>query len=367
MKATTMTIITITIITIFSFIKILLIQQEKKNEFESKTLIFESKTNNTNPNPNKIWFIGWIYIEVADFIFPEFEKITVPQRLWSTSTKEDILIVGMHGPESKKFKFFHLDFKGKILVVNGEPHGIIPPPGSNNPRMYQLSGPIPADIAYNSMNTSSHYFRGYSGLRKFLTQRDNISKLFDKKFRQKYNGTQSKIIYANSNCVAHRQNAVSKLAQILQVDTIGKCTVPGTNRVEGGPREKLLQNWIMFGEYKYCVCMENTGITGYISEKLTNAFIAGCLPIYYGTKEVFHIFHPNSFLFYDPMNPLPSIEKIQYLEKNLTAYEEIFTYPILRNGTDTLNKYFSYSDEFGDGSIKRQIREMMRINSSASS
>jgi hypothetical protein len=35
-----------------------------------------------------------------------------------------------------------------------------------------------------------------------------------------------------------------------------------------------------------CICIENMAQVGYISKKLVMAFLGGCLPIYWGMKEV---------------------------------------------------------------------------------
>jgi hypothetical protein len=45
--------------------------------------------------------------------------------------------------------------------------------------------------------------------------------------------------------------------------------------------------------------MENHALPGYISEKLLFAFLGGCLPIYYGTREVFDVFNADAFVFWD--------------------------------------------------------------------
>jgi hypothetical protein len=107
--------------------------------------------------------------------------------------------------------------------------------------------------------------------------------------------------------------------------------------------------------------LEHGSKPGYISEKLLLAFLGGCLPIYYGTREVFDIFHPQSFVFYDKNNPLPAMEEIRYLEANATAYQERLESPILLNGDETVEKYFSLSDDVGNGTLKRKIRHMLGL------
>merc|ERR1711988_320325 len=52
-------------------------------------------------------------------------------------------------------------------------------------------------------------------------------------------------------------------------------------------------------------------------------------------------------------------DRIAYLEKNRTAYLEVISQPILKDGEQTLEKYFSLSDEIGGGKLKQRIRDML--------
>jgi hypothetical protein len=94
------------------------------------------------------------------------------------------------------------------------------------------------------------------------------------------------------------------------------------------------------------------------------AFMAGCVPIWYGTTDVWDIFHKDAFLFVDAENPEAINElvgKVRYLEENATAYNEMFQYPLLANGNATLEKYFSLDDSIGHGHLKHKIRMMMGL------
>mgnify|MGYP003384864253 FL=1 len=48
--------------------------------------------------------------------------------------------------------------------------------------------------------------------------------------------------------------------------------------------------------YKFVICFENTVVSGYVTEKLTNAFLAHAVPIYYGAPDVSTYFNPNAFI-----------------------------------------------------------------------
>jgi hypothetical protein len=49
--------------------------------------------------------------------------------------------------------------------------------------------------------------------------------------------------------------------------------------------------------------MENIYRDGYVTEKIVIAFLGGCIPIYFGSQNVFDVFHKNAFIYYDVENP----------------------------------------------------------------
>ena len=108
--------------------------------------------------------------------------------------------------------------------------------------------------------------------------------------------------------------------------------------------------------------MENSQGKGYISEKLIHGFLGGCLHIYHGTEEVFEIFNPKSFIFYDIHNRQPALNEFAHLQRKDTAYQERMDTPILRNGAQTIEEFFSLADDLGNGTLKPKIRTMLRFS-----
>lgn len=81
--------------------------------------------------------------------------------------------------------------------------------------------------------------------------------------------------------------------------------------------------------------------------------------IYYGTTEIFDIFNPKSFIYYDIKNPQDALDEISRLENNSSAYDEVMAEPILLEGNETIQKYFSLSDEMiPNARLKKRLREM---------
>ena len=80
-----------------------------------------------------------------------------------------------------------------------------------------------------------------------------------------------------------------------------------------------------FGQYKFALVMENSLGSGYVTEKIINAFYSGTIPIWYGTREVFDIFHQGAFVYYDPGNPKPALATLKQilLELRVSAEKKI--------------------------------------------
>ncbi len=87
-------------------------------------------------------------------------------------------------------------------------------------------------------------------------------------------------------------------------------------------------------DYHFNLCLENTIAPYYCTEKIWDAIITGCLPIYYGGKNstIYEDFPPNSFIDYCEFNS--PIELFNYIDQmEFTEYEKRMNLCI-----DTFNK-----------------------------
>mmetsp|Transcript_14989 Transcript_14989/g.15168 ORF Transcript_14989/g.15168 Transcript_14989/m.15168 type:complete len:147 (-) Transcript_14989:192-632(-) len=133
--------------------------------------------------------------------------------------------------------------------------------------------------------------------------------------------------------------------------------------IKMGKREGSNENRNLYHEYRFALVMENSNADGYISEKILNAFLAGSIPIWFGTTDIFAIFNPDAFIYYDIDNPQPALDRVAYLEQNRTAYRSMLSKPILADGERSLEQWFSFSDDIGNGILKRRIRSMLGYES----
>jgi hypothetical protein len=100
----------------------------------------------------RVYKCGWPTPSGA--IFPDYESIEArwDPKIHNSTTKNDILVYGMHGPCTMKSSSGILQqFNGKVLYINDEPHGNIfndnEDSALNNPKQYldhvYLFGPFP--------------------------------------------------------------------------------------------------------------------------------------------------------------------------------------------------------------------------------
>ena len=170
------------------------------------------------------------------------------------------------------------------------------------------------------------------------------------------------LVYANSKCIPYREWAFHNLSLIgPPVHYAGKC-----NGVTGQTMNAIAiengkgSNYYLYSGYRFCLVMENRREEGYITEKIIDAFLGGCIPIYYGTREIFNLFNQDAFVYYDIDNSEEAIERILELERNHTAYQDVIGQPVLADGA--LENYFSYRDNIGGGVIKHRIRNMLDMH-----
>jgi hypothetical protein len=73
------------------------------------------------------------------------------------------------------------------------------------------------------------------------------------------------------------------------------------------------------------------------------------------------IFNPKAFIYYDLDIPQQALSQIQFYEQNPAEYEKMLNEPILAQGQETVEKYFSWDETVGNGRLKFRIRDMMGL------
>jgi hypothetical protein len=84
-----------------------------------------------------------------------------------------------------------------------------------------------------------------------------------------------------------------------KIDLFGR----GLNEIE--------DKWDALADYRYHVAIENSEVNHYWTEKISDAFLAGCHPIYHGCPNIADYFSPASFTpinIYEPEKAIATIE-----------------------------------------------------------
>lgn len=135
------------------------------------------------------------------------------------------------------------------------------------------------------------------------------------------------------NPVPNRLQCVSALNKYLPVDCFGKAF----NNVYTGDKVELLT------QYRWNICFENAIYPGYITEKLLQARVAGCLPIYYGDDTVTFDFNKFGFLHYNKCSSLESlVDLIKFMDSNYEMLYRIVKQPYFYGNVPSLTDLYYF-------------------------
>ena len=353
-------------------------QQQSLFVDRSKNDITTTITKNTNTTTANtisatggLYLCGYSYQELAYSLFPDYAEHFVTrydspktttssqQQQHETPTEDDIMVFGVHGSCQTSLH----RFPGKILFVNGESRGdtrqMYP---YLRDRSWQIGN---APDAPQDDNHSVLVYHAANSL--FKTPQEYWPRLLDPAQKAHSRQTYQAVAYVSRNCVDYREDAAELIAtNIVPVHHGNKCN--GRGKAVPMPYVPDTNHWTsifdIYQEYSFCMVLENANKPWYITEKIMTAFIAGCIPIYYGTNEIFDVFNKDAFIFWDIHNTQPAEEQLKELVQNPKAYERMQQQqPILANGEQTLRDYFSLSDQIGNGELKAKIRNMMGLPS----
>jgi hypothetical protein len=264
----------------------------------------------------------------------------------------------------KIYKWLLTHFNGQIAIFSGESEKDHPIRGVNRDHVHAF-GPL-MHARNQDMVVTYLQMTYWKIFQEILTP----SVMVDPKLRPR--GTQNHyMMYANSNCVGFREEAVGRLSEFGPIHCGGKCkgkTPPSGNRTNlvKIKTDVGIRNWWenvkYYADYRFCFVMEHEeSHPTYMTEKIIMAFSAGCIPIYYGPAEILNIFNEKAFVFYNISDPEPALKQVKALEENKEMYEMMLQEPIVAQGNLTIEKYFSFSDDVGGGAMKRIMREKLGL------
>ena len=137
----------------------------------------------------------------------------------------------------------------------------------------------PATIVASSSSSSSSSLLSSSSSSSSSSSRKKPSRPFHRR--------ENAVAYINSNCdtMSDRDAIVFQIAQALEplgvpLRAPGACLNNMPRVARAGSKIDALR------PYKFCVAMENSEDDHYVSEKVYDALVAGCVPIYFGAPNI---------------------------------------------------------------------------------
>lgn len=139
---------------------------------------------------------------------------------------------------------------------------------------------------------------------------------------------------ANTGRSGERIKFFEKLSSYKRIDSGGKW---GNNI--GGPLPMVYEAKFDFiRQYKFNLCYENKAQPGYVTEKLTDAMVERCVPIYWGAPDVVKDFNPLSMLCrHDYPDDESFIRHILEVDQNETLYRQYLQQPYFHNNVPNEN------------------------------
>ena len=139
-------------------------------------------------------------------------------------------------------------------------------------------------------------------------------------------------IFVTSNPTSvHRNTLFNTICRYKNIDSAGalfnNCAqIPGGPGGSGGQKSKVE----FYRNYKFALVCENSENSGYVTEKLLHAKLAGCVPIYWGDPQVALEFNKDSFINvadYSSLDALLTV--IADIDKDSAKWLNIATKPLL--------------------------------------
>lgn len=147
-------------------------------------------------------------------------------------------------------------------------------------------------------------------------------------------------IYSNGAADPIREKFFDLLCTYKKVESLGKYR----NNVGGTTCKDKLE---CQKQYKFSIAFENSSRSGYVTEKIVDAFAAGTIPIYWGDPGIEQQFNPKSFvnaMKYDSLEKL--VEVIKEIDQDDDLYMSMIQEPAIIQEKYRAEKMWSELEAF---------------------
>jgi hypothetical protein len=137
-------------------------------------------------------------------------------------------------------------------------------------------------------------------------------------------------VASNPNCVK-RNGFFHQLSEYKRVDSAGPL-FNNVGHVLPRDAEGVLRKMEFLSKKKFTICFENGSYPGYVTEKILEAYLAGTVPIYWGSPTVDMDFNPDAFINWHAYNSdKVFMEVIKHIDNNDEDYRLMYQAPFFRN------------------------------------
>jgi len=279
----------------------------------------------------------WEGFQATDNFFLDLLRSTDPTQNWigSTDSSGQLLICGPFGNEWQKPCYASVP---KAFFL-GEPFE----KRVNDPRLHLVLSHDPVEDSTHMRLPLWPLFLDWFGSNIRNNNNNNPNQLplhYALKPAENTNREFCAFVVSNPGC-APRNDAFDALNAYKRVNSAGAyknnigellfCRFGGGG---GGDQAKFE----FLKQHRFCLCYENTQQPGYVTEKLLHAKLAGCVPLYWGSKEAAQDFDPAGFI---DMDGKDIVEVVRSLEGDPERMQQIQRTPAL-----TLERFAAVRDLF---------------------
>ena len=163
-------------------------------------------------------------------------------------------------------------------------------------------------------------------------------------------------VVSNPYAMGERDEMYLKLSEYKQVDSGGRYR----NNVGGPVDDKIAFE----KDYRFTLAFENSGMSGYTTEKILEAFAGDTIPIYWGNPRIKEEFNPESFIDASSFGSVEAaIEEVKRIDADDELFLKMVKAPIL---TDDTSAKRILSDDFADDFLRnifdQDIKDAKRRN-----
>jgi hypothetical protein len=150
-----------------------------------------------------------------------------------------------------------------------------------------------------------------------------------------------------------RKDFYLELSKYKKIDACGgvfkNWTGPPAPQFSSPAYHEFLSSW------KFMICFEHSQFDYYMTEKITNAYIGGCIPIYWGCAQTKDIINEKAVLLLEENTPQAVeklIERIKILDNDPELYLEMYNQPLFVDNKLSKEFTFEYIRENVRNSLK---------------